>query len=130
MGTGFKGGADHYHSVSENLGKLQDKYDPDGDGLFGDRGRGGSATIRNIASDDPAQTAKDFYDTLAYGGIEKILTYPDGNPKGFQTIMSDGTIINYRPVSSSDGTPAVDIDVQYSDEHGNLVTQKIHFVKE
>lgn len=44
--------------------------------------------------------------------------------------MSDGTIINWRPVSSSDGTPAVDIDVQYSDEHGNLVTQRIHFVKE
>lgn len=33
------------------------------------------------------------------------------------------------PSSSADGSPSVDIDVQYSNECGDLVTQKIHFVK-
>ena len=47
------------------------------------------------------------------------------------TTMEDGTIINWRIVSSSaDKSPAVDIDVQFSNDHGDLVTQKIHFVSE
>lgn len=130
MGTGFKGNADHFHSVTENIGKMEELYDYH-NGLFGERGQSRSETIRNIASDDPAKTAKEFYDTLAHGGIEKELLYPDGTLKGFQTIMADGTIINWRLVSSSsDKSPAVDIDVQYSDESGNLISQKIHFVQE
>ncbi len=44
--------------------------------------------------------------------------------------MADGTRINWQPVSSfADGSPAVDIDIQFSDDHGDLKTQKIHFVR-
>ena len=128
MGTGYKGNADHYHRVAENLDTLKAEYGFH-NGLFGVRGQGKSENIRNIASDDPQKTAKEFYDKLAYGGIEEPLLYRDGTVKGFQTKMADGTIINWRAVSSSpDKSPAVDIDVQYSDEHGVLVQQKIHFV--
>ena len=130
MGFEFKGGASHYHKILENLPKLKEKY-PYNNGLFGERGQGGTNNIRNIKSDNPLETAKQFYDDIAYGGIEKTLYYKDGTVKGWQTKMSDGTIINWRPLSSSDdGSPSVDIDVQYSNEHGDLITQKIHFVKE
>ena len=81
MGTCYKGGADHYHKVTENIGSVAAVYKYH-DGLFGDRGQGGSSMIRNIASDDPQATAKDFFDRLTYGGIEKTLYYKDGTEKG------------------------------------------------
>ena len=128
MGTYYKGGADHYHKITENLDSMKDKYDYHS-GLFGEPGRGKSNSIRNIASDNPKETAKVFYDELSHGGIEKKLYYKDGTVKGHQNKMADGTI-NWRETSSSaDRSSAVDIDVQFSDEHGDLVTQKIHFVK-
>ena len=40
------------------------------------------------------------------------------------------TIVSYRKVSSSDGTPAVDINIKKSKESGGVKQQKIHFVKE
>ena len=43
--------------------------------------------------------------------------------------MKDGTIVSYREVSSSDGSPAVEINIRKSDEHGDIKYQKIHFVK-
>lgn len=129
MGTAYKGNTPHYHSVEENLDAVQEKY-ANKNGLFGVAGQSKSGSIRNILSDNPQATAKDFYDSIARGGIEEPLLYKDGTVKGYKTKMADGTTINWRKVSSSrDGSPAVDIDVQYSDSHGNLVTQKIHFVK-
>lgn len=128
MGT-YKGGADHYHRISENISRVKADYDLH-DGLFGERGKGGSRTIRNIASDDPSATAKDFYDKLAHGGIEKPLFKKDGTPNGWETKMADGSIINWRPVSSSsDKSPAVDIFISAKDVNGEITTQKIHFVK-
>lgn len=40
------------------------------------------------------------------------------------------TIVSYRKVSSSDITPAVDINIKKSKESGGVKQQKIHFVKE
>ena len=51
------------------------------------------------------------------------------NGKGVYTKMKDGTILSYREVSSSDGTPAVEINVKESNDHGGIKYQKIHFVK-
>lgn len=128
MGT-YKGGADHYHRIAENISLVKTDYNLH-DGLFGERGKGGSRTIRNIASDDPAATAKDFYDKLAHGGIEKQLFKKDGSPNGWQTKMADGSIVNWRPKSSSsDGSPAVDIFISTADEGGEIKNQKIHFVR-
>ncbi|MCF0106641.1 MAG: hypothetical protein HUJ53_07765 [Holdemanella sp.] len=42
---------------------------------------------------------------------------------------SDGTIITYREVSSSDGSPAVDINIKKSTDSSGVKSQKIHFVK-
>lgn len=35
-----------------------------------------------------------------------------------------------REVSSSDGSPAVEINIRKSGEHGEIKYQKIHFVKD
>lgn len=52
------------------------------------------------------------------------------NGKGFRVSMKDGSIITYREVSSSDGSPAVDIHIMSSsDDTGGVRTQKIHFVR-
>lgn len=125
----YKGGADHYHSISENISSVASDYNLH-DGLFGDRGKGSSRKIRNISSDNPAVTAKDFYDKIAYGGIEQQLFKKDGSPNGWTTRMADGSIINWRPVSSSsDQSPAIDIFVETKATNGAITTQKIHFVK-
>jgi hypothetical protein len=65
-----------------------------------------------------------------WGGIEKTLYYKDGTEKGKRVTMADGSTMNWRKVSSSaDKSPEVDIDIERSNDHGELVTQKIHFMK-
>ena len=61
---------------------------------------------------------------------EETLYYKDGTEKGIRVTMADGATVNWRKVSSSsDMSPAVDIDIERSNAHGALVTQKIHFTK-
>ena len=81
--------------------------------------------MRNIKSSNPAKSAKDFYDKVAHGGIEKQMS----NGKGVYTKMKDGSILSYREVSASDGSPAVEINIKQSNDHGEIKYQKIHFVK-
>lgn len=129
MGTCYKGGADHYYKITENIESVAAVYKFH-NGLFGDRGKGRYSWIRNIASDDPQATAKDFFERLAHGGKEKPLYYKDGTEKGKSVNMADGSRLNWRKVSSSsDKSPAVDIYIEQSNDHGELVTQKIHFTK-
>ncbi|MCD8294836.1 MAG: hypothetical protein LUE27_06325 [Clostridia bacterium] len=121
MGTGYKGGASHHHSISENLPNLTSIY-PYHDWYFGKRGQGGSHT-RNIICDDPVASAQKFYEIASYGGIEHNMD------KGVYTNLTDGTIVSYREVSSSDGTPVVEINIRSSTDSGGVKQQKIHFVK-
>lgn len=126
MGLGFKGDTGNHHSISENLDTLKNDYGFH-DGYFGNKSSSNpQRDRRNIVSDNPIETAKDFYDKIANGGIEKELD----NGKGFMASMSDGTIITWRPISSSkDKSPAVDINIIFSKDHGGIKQQKIHFVK-
>ena len=127
MGHGYKGDTGHHHSIGENLDstKARFKYN-ENTGYFGDKGQSDQNKVRNISSDEPRETAKEFYDTIANGGIEQALS----NGKGFKATMSDGNVVTFREVSSSDGSPAVDINItNVTADAGNLKTQKIHFVK-
>lgn len=128
MGTGYKGGASHYHSLGENLSELKKFYDfNEKTGYFGDPGNGGSTKTRHIVSADPDTAARDFYNKASYGGIQKNI--PNG--KGVYTIMRDGSVITYRKTSNSDGSPVVNIHISSTNpEAGNIKTQKIHFIKE
>ena len=126
MGFGYKGDTGHYHTLGENAASLKEsyKFNPN-TGYFGEPGKSSNNHVRNIESEDPLKTSKDFYEKAAYGGKEK----PLGNGKGMQTEMKDGTIITFRETSSSDGTPVVEINIQSSDNNGGIKKQKIHFVK-
>lgn len=129
MGTGYKGNTSHYHSISENLPKMIEKYSYT-NGYFGEKGKGkGNNKVRNIKSDDPSKTAKEFYDTIAHGGIEESTFERDGTENGKMAHLSDGSVITWRNVSHSDGSPAVDINIEKSSDNGGIKKQKIHFVK-
>lgn len=122
MGTSiYKGGTVKYHSLSDNLDNLKSNY-AYSDGYFGDKGQGRTFT-RNISCDSPVKTATEFYNTASYGGIEN--TYSNGK----YTKLSDGTILSYREISSSDGTPVVEINIRKSSNSRDVKYQKIHFVE-
>lgn len=124
VGTGFKGNAPYYRSVGQNVLIAGSSYGFK-NGYFGENSPHGGNSTRNIAADDNLGAAQDFYDKLAYGGKEQIV-----NDNMRITHMADGTVITMRKVSSSDGTPVVDINIEYSRGSGGVKSQKIHFVKE
>jgi hypothetical protein len=125
MGFGYKGDTGHYHTLGENAASLKEsyKFNPN-TGYFGDKGDSPRSSVRHIESEDPLKTAKDFYDKASYGGKEEKLE--DGKLK---TIMKDGTVLIFREISNSDGTPVVQINIQSSNNNGGIKKQKIHFVK-
>ena len=127
MGHGYKGDTGHQHTIGENIDSMKEKFGyNESTGYFGEKGQSSQNKVRNIVSDNPSVTAKEFYDMIANGGLEKELP----NDKGVKTDMADGSTIIFREISSSDGSPAVDINITKTDSvTGNLKTQKIHFVK-
>lgn len=125
MGTGiYKGGITYHHSITDNLPSLKSKY-PISNGYFGNRGDSTKERTRHIESKNPISTSIDFYNKLTHGAIEKKL--PNG--KGTVAKLEDGTIVSYRKISSSDGSPAIDINIKRSKNSGGVKQQKIHFVK-
>ncbi len=125
MGTGnYKGNTSHYHSIGQNVMVTSQKY-PMQNGYFGVVSPSTGSKTRNIVSHDNLATAKDFYDRIANGGIEKI------SKGGALRIakMHDGTIITMRTFSHSDGTPVVEINITNSTSTGGVKQQKIHFIK-
>ncbi len=125
MGTYYKGGPPTYRSLRENLPEISKTYSPTSEGFFGKIGKAGVGKIRQIDVDDVLSESKKFYDTIAYGGIETTL--PEGN--GVRTELRDGTIIVYREITSTDGSPAVEINVRKSSDRCGLKFHKIHFEK-
>ncbi|MDO4848360.1 MAG: hypothetical protein Q4B45_01115 [Coriobacteriia bacterium] len=120
--AGYTGGTRSHHSMADNKGALTSKY-PITNGYFGSKGS--TSNVRRIESDNPISTAADFYGKAAKGGIEK----PMPNGKGVMTCLSDGTIITMRRISSSDGSPAVDINISKSNDPAGIKRQKIHFLR-
>lgn len=125
MGTGYKGDSKYYRSVGQNIMIAKSKYGYS-NGYFGESSPSTGSRTRNIASEDPKTTAVDFYDKVAFGGIEK--SYQDGKLK--ITRMADGTIITWRETSHSDGTSVVEINIDGSSHTGGVKRQKIHFVED
>lgn len=124
MGTGYKGNSTHFHSLSENLSSISKIFKLN-NGYFGIKAKKNKGYIRHIAGEDPIATSKLFFDTLAYGGIIKDVEGINGEV----VYMKDGSILTWRIVSSSDGSPAVDINVNSSYDSGGIKNQKIHFIK-
>ena len=126
MGTfTYKGGSAYHRSVEQNLMPTAAAYEY-ANGYFGKSGSSTGSRTRNISSQNNLETAKDFYNKISYGGIEH--SYDNGNRK--ISHMADGTIITMRQISSSDGTPVVEINISSSTHTGGIKKQKIHFVTE
>ena len=120
----YKGGTKYYHNISENISTTSKFYDYS-DGYFGKKSKKRDNYVRIIESSNPLKTSRDFYNKISYGGEETPLS----NGKGTRTSTEDGTIITYRSTSSSDGSPAIDINIEKSTNTGGLKKQKIHFVE-
>lgn len=125
MGTGFKGGTRTYRSIGQNVLIASNSYKYK-DGYFGEKSPSTGSKTRNIVSNDSVLTATDFYNKIALGGTETI--YNNGNMRITQT--SDGSVITWRKISSSDGTPVVEINISNSSHTGGVKQQKIHFTEE
>lgn len=124
MGHAYKGGAETYHCAKENFESLISLF-PFSKGYFGEKGLSSSSHVRNLVSENPLKTAREFYDLAAYGGYEEELTQG-----AWKTTMEDGTVFTMRQVSGSkDGSPAVDINIRRSRDNPGIKMQKIHFVK-
>ena len=120
----FKCGATHFHSIGQNIMIASQSYKYQ-NGRFGVSSPSTGNYTRNIASSNPLYTAKDFYDKIAKGGIEKKVSENQRI-----TRMSDGTSVAYRVKSVSDGTPVVEISIRRSKNSSGVKGQKIHFIKE
>ncbi len=111
------------NTIADNLPDVTKRFSLSDAGYFDKQGRG----ARVIESNAPVSTAYELFNRLVKGYV-KITPIPnnDGTRKGVVATMRDGTIITLRKKSSSDGSPAVDINIR---SPGRVKTQKIHFVK-
>lgn len=106
-------------SIDENAEKMKNDYPYNEHGKFGIKGK----NCRIIKSNSPVETSIDFYKRISEGGVMKKLK--KGN--GTMTILGDGSVITHRIITSTKGSPAVDINIS----HAKVITsQKIHFIKE
>ena len=124
MGTAYKGNSKYYRSIGQNILLASKKYGFYG-GYFGKNSKHGHDRTRNIAAPDNLTAATDFYNKIAFGGIERKI---DENV--CITRMADGMVVTMRKTSHSDGTPVVDINIRSSTHTGGVKGQKIHFIQE
>lgn len=123
MGTYYKGNTPTYRELLDNIKEITKDYPLNACGYFGEKGKSSNCQIRQIYCEDPIKEAQYFYDIIAFGGIETNIP----NNKGVRTKLKDGTVITYREVTSTKDSPAVEININKSNNHGNIKYQKIHF---
>ena len=104
-------------SLESNAKAMASHYSYTLNGYFGQKGK----NCRIISSIDPINTSIDFYKKIGKGGTTTDL--PNG--KGTKTTLNDGTVIVHRIITSTKGSPAVEITVSGTPKIKN---QKIHFV--
>ena len=125
-GSGAAGGSDsdskknhRKKTIDDNVDKMKKDYPLTSSGYFGEKGK----NVRVIKTDTPESTSTDFYKRLGNGGKSEPLS----NGKGTRTILPDGSIIVHRLITSTPGSPAVDIKVIGKSK---VRSQKVHFIKE
>ena len=75
--------------------------------------------LTSIETDDPIAAATMFAGIASQGYVSEVV-----NDKGYRRKLADGTIIGLRIVTSSEGSPAVDLNIV-----GENHVRKIHFYK-
>lgn len=122
MGVHYNGGRKPFHPISKNL-PLATKCFKYKNGYFGEEGN--NHRVRIIYSHNPIKEAIKLYKILSEGGQK----YPIKGGDGEVARMDDGTFITFRKYTTSDNNPAIDININNSNDHKNLKRQKIHFEK-
>ncbi len=107
------------NSIVSNANAMKTTYPLNKNGYFSEKGK----NCRVIKSKDPIATSKDFYNKIAKGGKELSLS----NKHGVMTVLPDKTRIVYRIITSTKGSPAIEITVTSSTM---VKKQKIHFISE
>lgn len=75
--------------------------------------------LASIETDDPVAAATMFAGIASQGFVSEVV-----NDKGYRRELADGTVVGLRIVTSSEGSPAVDLNI--ADEN---YVRKIHFYK-
>jgi hypothetical protein len=117
-GGGYAAPPSGVEVLMDNIDRLAKRFPMATGGRFGRKGK----NARVVESDDPAGTARDFWNALSKGGRPAPL--PDG--RGDRVYFEDGSRVIHRPISS-DGSPAIEIIIA-TPVHGVAPEQKIHFV--
>ena len=120
MGSATGGGAAaSLPSLQKIHGKLLAQLPKSSDGSK--IGKDGPNRTQYLYSDRPREAAEQLFNKFAQG--RKPLPLKSGN--GFVVKFANGDRVNYRPTSSSDGSPAIDIHMA---SEGKLY--KIHFLED
>lgn len=105
-------------NIKDNAQLLAQKYGLTSSGYFGEKGK----NSRVIVTATPEDTSVSFYKQIGKGGY----IIPLNNKKGTMTILDDGTRIVHRLITSTKGSPAIEITISGSPL---VKDQKIHFIK-
>ena len=105
-------------SYAQNLANTAQHFEMKANGKFGEPG--GSKGVQIIKTNNPMESAMNFYSELSEGGFTEMTP----NHHGIRTLLNDGFDVTFRPYSSIEGSPAVDICIT---ELGKRI-QKIHFI--
>ncbi len=121
MGVSTSGGGRNIdpNQFSKNVERLGQKYPRNHEGRFGVPGRKGSEERRHLVSDTPLTSAIEFFNKLRISS-EGLVTIPGGWTASFGKQIT----VTFRPKSTSDGSPAIDIKNQGQSPDN----YKIHFV--
>lgn len=105
-------------SYAQNLANTAQHFEINDKGFFGEPGD--SRNVWILKTENPMQTAMDFFNEIGEGGLIKYTS----NHHGIISYLGDGKHIMFRPYPKTEGSPAVDVFITVS---GNLIN-KLHFI--
>ena len=94
-------------NYTSNAKETSQYYEMNKQGFFGKRSTG--EKVWTIESDNPMETAMDFYSRISDGGITGYLE----NHHGIETKLGDGTVTYFRPYPKTEGSPVVEIKINF-----------------
>ena len=105
-------------NYQSNAKKVSRYYETNKQEFFGKRSTG--EKVWTVESENPMETAMDFYSRISDGGVTDYID----NHHGITTSLEDKTRISFRPYPKTEGSPAVEVKINLEKNH-----HKIHFIK-
>jgi hypothetical protein len=106
---------------TDNLSRLSKRFEFNHQtGYFGVVGQSRRGYVRNLFGENRLKTAEEFFQIASVGSIIR----PMKNGKGTEAVFNDGSKLTFRPTSKSDGSPAIELDINTT----KVKKQRIHFM--